>query len=149
MGDRRSLLKKAVSELGKTVKGLQASSLYETAPWGNEDQPPFLNLCVVGQTDLLPEELLKLTNSIESSLGRTGREKWGPREIDIDILFYDDLAIDMPDLEVPHPHIAERAFVLVPLAEIDPDFIHPILKKPVSELRNDVSDTGISKAGRL
>jgi len=97
------------------------SSVYRTAPWGKLDQPEFLNLAVLIETDLPAADLLELCLALERSQGRERRERWGPRTLDIDILIYGTEAIDRPGLQVPHPRIAERAFVLAPLAEIAPE----------------------------
>ena len=97
-------------------------------------QPKFINIAVEIETSVEPEELLKLLKKIESEMGRLTTFRWGPRVIDLDILFYDDLVIKTPDLEVPHPGIKDRDFVLRPLAEIAPDLVHPILKKSIKEL---------------
>lgn len=99
---------------------LRCSSVYRTAPWGKLDQPDFLNMALLLETDLAADALLALCLLIERESGRERRERWGPRTLDIDILTYGDRAIDQPGLQVPHPRIAERAFVLAPLAEIAP-----------------------------
>ena len=112
----------------------KTSSLYETSPWGKTDQSSFLNLVLEGKTTLSPENLLKEIKDIERDLGRIPTEKWGPRTIDIDILFYDEHIINTPLLTIPHPMLHQRAFVLIPLKEIAPDFLHPVLKKTVREL---------------
>jgi len=117
------------------VSVLKQSSLIETDPWGVADQPRFINLVIEAETDLGPEELLLLLKSIESSMGREKTSHWGPRVIDLDILFYDDRIIDSADLQIPHPHLQERDFVLIPLREIAPEKIHPLLGKKVSELK--------------
>lgn len=109
----------ALDRIGTVVK---RSRLYRTAPWGNTNQPEFVNAAALLETDRAPRELLHELQKIETALGRTPRERWGPREIDLDILTYDDDAIDEPGLHVPHPNMRERAFVLVPLAEIDPAY---------------------------
>lgn len=147
VGDRKKFLDSAVEKLHGKISDIIASSMYETEPWGNLNQPQFLNMCLGGQTDLKPGELLEFIKSIESSLGRKHTEKWGPREIDIDILFYGDGVIDTSGIEIPHPFVAERAFVLIPLAEIAPDFKHPVLKKTVKELAESIDGSGVRKAG--
>ena len=109
------------------------SSVYETEPWGVTDQPRFLNICCALHTDLSPEALHAHTKAIEARLGRTVGPRWGPRLIDIDILTYDDLVLESDWLTVPHPRIAERAFVLMPLAEIAPDLSIPGVPGTVKE----------------
>jgi 2-amino-4-hydroxy-6-hydroxymethyldihydropteridine diphosphokinase len=122
-GSRACNLSLATIRLALTpgVDLLRLSSVYETAPWGDEDQPPFLNLVLAVRTTLGPHELLRQAKAIEALLGRTPTRHWGPRAIDIDILLFGELQIATPDLTIPHPHLAERQFVLVPLAEIAPD----------------------------
>src|SRR5690606_4521546 len=101
------------------------SSDYRTPPWGREDQPPFVNACIAVETELVPRDLLARAMAVERQFGRerTSTSRWGPRTIDIDIIAYDDLAFDEPGLTLPHPRLFERAFVLVPLAEIRPDAV--------------------------
>lgn len=122
VGDRVANLERAMEALETFGTLLTKSSLYRTAPWGNLAQPWFLNAVVLLKTELAPRKLLARMRRAEHRLGRTARERWGPREIDLDLLLYDDLEIDEPDLRVPHPQLRERAFVLVPLAEIDDRF---------------------------
>lgn len=103
-----------------TVGDVRArSSLYRTRPWGNPNQPDFVNAVALLETPLPPAELLAAVKALETRLGRVPGERWGPRLIDLDVLTYDDLEIDLPGLRVPHRHLRERAFVLVPLAELD------------------------------
>ncbi len=114
---------------------ISKSKLYETAAWGNTNQPDFLNQVVFIETALNPPDLLKTTIKIEESLGRVrGAEKWLERTMDIDILFYNNEVIDTPDLKIPHPYIQERMFVLMPLMDIAPELIHPILQKDIKTL---------------
>ena len=122
IGDVRATLDRAVAALcdGDTVRLTARSSDYRTPPWGVKDQPPFVNLAIVVETSLLPRALLARAQAVERALGRE-RDKerhWGPRTIDIDLLAYDDIVLNEPDLTLPHPRLFERAFVLVPLAEI-------------------------------
>lgn len=143
-GDRLKLVEQAVSllNLAENVKLVRTSALYETEPWGVKDQNWFLNLAVEIKTDLSPEDLLLKCLSIEKTLGRnrTHEERWGERPIDIDIIFYEKKIIDSQILTVPHPQMHKRAFVLVPLLELIPDFEHPFLKKSISELYDDLEE---------
>ncbi len=117
-----------------------ASSIYETAAWGKEDQAPFLNQVVGIETSLAPRLFLETLLAIETSLGRTRAEKWATRTIDLDILFYADQIVKEPGLVIPHPAIAQRRFTLVPLAAIAPSLIHPVLKKSMEELLVECND---------
>lgn len=122
LGDRAQAIDAALRLLDESaeVRVTVRSRLYETAPWGDENQDAFLNACALVETELSPSDLLKLCLDIEKRLGRdraSGR-RWGPRRIDIDLLFYDDVRLSEPELSLPHPHMFERAFVLVPLSEI-------------------------------
>ncbi len=125
LGDRAGALRSAAVELAGKVEITAVSSVYETAPYGHRDQPAFLNCCVVGETTTSARSLLALIAAIEAHLGRKPRARWGPREIDIDLLLYGDEIVSEPDLAVPHPGLLDRAFVLVPLAEIAPTRIVP------------------------
>lgn len=122
LGDRAGNLSRAVAALARIGRIVRCSSTYRTEPWGRLDQPEFLNAVVLLETKLSPYDLLAALAAIERRLGRTDGERWGPRVIDLDILLYDDLTLDEESLRVPHPHLAERAFVLVPLAELDHRF---------------------------
>ena len=117
------------------------SSLYETEAWGIKEQNSFLNQAICVFTHLAPTDLLHTLKSIEKQTGRTDTIKWGPRVIDIDILFYENDVIDTPELKIPHPFIQERRFTLTPLNEIAATFIHPVLKKTVAQLLKECPDT--------
>lgn len=138
LGDREGNLRRAVEMLEKNVGLERTSSIYETAPWGYLEQPHFLNCVCEGRTAMQPLELLALVKDVERALGREpmgeSSIRWGPRVLDVDILFYGQRAVRESGLEVPHPGLVDRAFVLVPLEEIAPDFRHPVLKLTVAEL---------------
>ena len=124
-GDSLAVLHQALDELHAS-DGLiltEASSFYETAPWGVEDQASFLNICAIGETNLPPQSLLRVTQAIESKIGRVKTIRWGPRLIDVDILYCGDHDFSDDELTVPHKHMLERVFVLMPLAEIAPDVV--------------------------
>ncbi len=126
LGDRMGTLRRAAEELGVALAGLRLSPVYETAPQIVVDQPPFLNAVAVGECELGPFGLLDALKSIERRLGRRPRERYGPREIDLDLLAYGGLALTSDRLEIPHPAIPDRRFVLAPWADLTPDWHLPI-----------------------
>ena len=129
-----------------TVKA--KSKVYETPPWGYEDQPNFFNQVVSVKTYLEPLALLRHIKRLEIALGRKATFKYGPRLIDIDVLFYDDVVLEEPSLVIPHPHLHERAFVLIPMMDIAPDFIHPVKRKSIRELTVLCNTAGIIAHGK-
>jgi 2-amino-4-hydroxy-6-hydroxymethyldihydropteridine diphosphokinase len=135
LGDREDNCEKAVHLLkNNDINVLKRSSMINTRPWGVEDQPDFINMAIEVETGLEPDKLLNLLKKIEGELGRGPDIRWGPRVIDLDIIFYNDLVLKTRDLEIPHPGIKDRWFVLKPLSEIAPDKVHPVLKKTIREL---------------
>jgi len=134
LGDRERNLVRAVELLSQWVRIEDLSSLYETDPVGYLEQPRFLNAVCALTTNMSPEDMLRLAKNIEYTLGRTPGFQNAPRPVDIDILFYGDRVINLPDLTIPHPRLVERAFVLVPLAEIAPDLVHPVSSRTVKEM---------------
>ena len=150
LGDRMSNLASAIECLYHKVNLKKLSSVYETEPVGYKEQPAFFNMVLLGMTSLNAFELLRFVKSIESALGRQPGFRNAPRPIDIDILFYADKIIDTPELTIPHPRIAERAFVLIPIAEIAPELVHPLLNKKVSDLLAELENRdGVRKLGKL
>ena len=126
------------------------SSVYETSPWGYSDQPDFLNCVLEAHTNLSPDKLLERVQAVEQLVGRQPSVRYGPRHIDIDILLYGDDIIAQPDLQIPHPRLHQRAFALVPLAELQPGLVHPILKTTIGELASQVDGReGVSLWGPL
>lgn len=142
LGDRIGTLEAArrliEQEIGHVVS---ASSFYETQAWGNVDQPDYVNQALEVATALSPSEVLEAIFRIEAALGRTRRDKWEPRLIDIDILFYENTILNSRDLIIPHPHLHRRNFVLIPMLEIAPELLHPVLHKTIEELYELSEDT--------
>ena len=129
---------KLVEQIGKIVA---SSSVYETEPWGKNDQPDFYNQVLILKTEFSPEETMKKILNIEEQMGRIRTTKNASRIIDIDILFFNDDIIDTQNLTIPHPEITNRRFVLIPLNELSPGLVHPLLKKDISELLFMCKDT--------
>ena len=138
MGNRQENLDWALDLLSQRVRLGKVSSIYETEPWGNINQPRFLNLVCEAYTRLGPTQLLALAKVIETKMGRTGKSN-DPRPIDVDVLFYSDQVVDTPELVIPHPLLHERAFILIPLAEIAPELVHPVMGKTVMELKETLT----------
>ena len=133
-GDRLANLNEAINRLPSKVIPLSVSPVYETPPWGYEEQPPFFNQVIHARTALSPTDLLSYLKMVEIELGRQPTFRNGPRIIDLDILFYDQLVLDTPPLTIPHPRLSGRGFVLVPLADLDPDLRHPVTGESVREM---------------
>ncbi|MDH6100807.1 2-amino-4-hydroxy-6-hydroxymethyldihydropteridine diphosphokinase [Anabaenopsis sp. FSS-46] len=136
IGESQAILEGAIKSLekipGVTIKAI--SSWYKTAPVGGPEQPDYLNGCAILEVQLTPEQLLKTLQEIEQEFGRVRKERWGPRTLDLDVILFNDLILETPDLQIPHPRMRERAFVLVPLAEIAPEWIEPVTKETISQL---------------
>jgi 2-amino-4-hydroxy-6-hydroxymethyldihydropteridine diphosphokinase len=143
LGDRAANLRAAWDGLPPAVQPLAASPVYETPPWGYIDQPAFLNQVIRGATQLAPAGLLDAVKRLESALGRQPTFRNGPRQIDIDLLFYGDTVLSLPGLTIPHPRLAERAFVLVPLADLAPGLVHPVLGRTMADLLASIDAGGI------
>ena len=145
MGNRLSNLKNAISNLPPQMDVKKKSTVYETPPWGYADQPPFLNQVVMVETYMEPENLLSHLKRLETVMGREPTFENGPRVIDVDILFYDDMVMNTPPLVIPHPRLHHRGFVLVPLNDIAPELVHPVLGKTIGELLLDVDRLNINE----
>lgn len=145
LGDRRTTLRRAIGELEAVVRELLVSPLYETEPQHVIDQPRFLNACCTGHTHLEPRALLEALHGIERNAGRERGMRYGPRTLDIDLLLFGDEVIHEPGLQIPHPRMHERAFVLVPLREILPDWRHPILGRSVRDMAAAASGAGVER----
>lgn len=145
LGDRFENLETAINSLPPDILVQKRSSVYETPPWGFEDQPAYLNMVLQAETGFSPWKLLKTLKKLEGGMGRKHTFRYGPRLIDIDILFYDQMNLEQSGLVIPHPRIAERAFVLVPMAEIAPNFVHPVLQVSIQDLLAEVETRGIRR----
>lgn len=149
LGDRMANLRLGAAGLSRVLEDLRFSSAYQTDPEGVTDQPQFLNAACTGRTDLRPRELLQSLKEIEAQAGRDFEaRRWGPRPLDLDILLYGERIVRGEGLEIPHPRMARRAFVLVPLAEIAPEWRHPGLGRTVGELRERVDASDVELYAR-
>lgn len=145
LGNRQLFLQQADDAIAQRVGNIiKRSSVYQTQSWGKTNEPDYLNQVLQVQTALPPREVLQCILAIEQTMGRERAEKWGSRTIDIDILFYGDEIVNQADLIIPHPHLHQRKFVLEPLAEIAPGYIHPVLNKSILQI-NNFEDTLIVK----
>lgn len=143
LGDRLTMLSQARTLIAERIGPIQQqSAVYETAPWGVTNQPTYLNQVIQVETSLAPDAVLSQTQTIEQQLGRVRLEKWGSRLIDIDLLYYDQLRWRTESLTLPHPLLHERRFTLIPLTEITPDFVHPILQKTNRQILAELADEG-------
>ncbi|WP_459995878.1 2-amino-4-hydroxy-6-hydroxymethyldihydropteridine diphosphokinase [Marinitoga arctica] len=143
VGDRLKNIKKAIELLSEHVEIIKISNIYETEPWGYTEQENFLNACILINTKLSPKKLLETCKKIEQLLKRKHRFKWGPREIDLDILYYEDIILEEENLIIPHKYIFERDFVIVPLNDVSPNWTHPIIKKTVYEKFKEIDKSKI------
>jgi 2-amino-4-hydroxy-6-hydroxymethyldihydropteridine diphosphokinase len=150
LGNKRTNLKRAVTLIGKhpQIKLIAQSSLYETEPVGYREQPYFLNIVIKIETTLSPQRLWQVVQSIEKKMGRKPSLRWGPRLIDIDILLYNNLVLSYPNLEIPHPELEKRAFVLIPLYEIAPGIRLPSGSDLATLIKN-LSEQGVRRIGSL
>ena len=150
LGDSKQILNQALNLLSQTsgIELISHSSWYETVPVG-PPQPNYVNGCAILETELLPENLLQILLKIEQQFGRIRQERWGPRILDLDILLYGDLMLEMPNLTIPHPRMNERAFVLVPLAEIAAHWIDPISRQTILQLSQAIDCSGIINRNSL
>lgn len=143
LGDRAANLQHAIRALPPEVEVLRQSRVYETPPWGYREQPAFLNMVIEGQTYLPPVDLLVYLKGLEVQMGRLPTFHYGPRLIDIDILLYGEQVFSSPELEIPHPRMSERSFVLVPLADLAPDLRHPLTGVTAAEMLTQVDRSQI------
>jgi 2-amino-4-hydroxy-6-hydroxymethyldihydropteridine diphosphokinase len=149
LGNRAENLSNALEALPPAFEVDLVSPVYETAPMYVEAQPKFLNLACKARTELLPHDALKALKLAEKALGREVTIRFGPRLIDLDILFYEDICLDTPELVIPHARLHERAFVLAPLADIAPDFVHPTLGVTIAQLRDSLGDEELASVMQL
>ncbi|WP_366657079.1 2-amino-4-hydroxy-6-hydroxymethyldihydropteridine diphosphokinase [Fodinicurvata sp. EGI_FJ10296] len=141
IGDRRQTIRAALDGLAPFARISAVSALYETAPMYVTDQESFINICAVVETDLAPRELLHAVKALERALGRMPSRRFGPRQIDIDIIMYGDAEIAEDDLQIPHPRVLERAFVLVPAVDVAADWIHPVAGRTIRGLAADLGES--------
>ena len=144
VGDRVQNISNSIALLDSKITNIKTAQSYESKPVGFVDQNNFINTVIRGETELPPEELLIFIKEIEKSIGRIERFKWGPREIDIDIIFYDSIEINTTNLTIPHPRYLERDFVLLPLIDLDENILDPIKKKSIKNIYESMNDQDAS-----
>ena len=149
VGDKKRNIEEAVKLLSEKIENIKVAKIYISRAVGYENQDDFLNTVISGETELDIEELFEFIKNVEKQVGRKYRFRWGPREIDIDILFFNDLIFEDENIKIPHPRIQERDFVLKPLADLDKNFVHPVLKKSVKEMLNELSEENFSIIGKI
>jgi len=140
LGDKVANCRRALEAIGADPRNRlgQCSPLYRTEPVGKRDQDWFINGVAAVETSMTPQEMLEFLLSVEDRMGRVRQEKWGPRIIDLDILFYGEMVLDGNNLQIPHPRLRERRFVLIPLKDIAPDLIHPVFRRNISQLLSEL-----------
>ncbi len=148
LGNREAALQSVVDAMRGPFTGIRASRVFSTPPWGVTDQPPFLNAVIAGETELDPEQVLAFARECEAGAGRVRDRRWGPRTLDVDVIAYDDVRSDDPQLTLPHPRAHERAFVLVGIVDLDPGFLFPGFGSAASLLAALGAD-GITPVGEL
>lgn len=149
VGDSRQNIMKAIELLKEKVSGVKQAPIYTSKAVGYIDQPDFLNTVIMGKTNLSPQELLKFIKEIEQKVGRVERFRWGPREVDIDVIFYGNEIVDEPGLHIPHEQFSVRDFVLKPLCDLDPNFVDPVSKKTVAQLYAELPAKNRSIEGKI
>ncbi len=150
LGESLTTLEDAIKTLGETsgITVISYSSWYLTKPVGGPEQPDYINSCALLKVELEPHKLLETLLEIEQQFGRERKERWGARTLDLDLILYDNLILDTPNLQIPHPRMSERAFVLVPLAEIAPNWIEPVSGKTITQLLEKVDCSGIKMGSK-
>jgi 2-amino-4-hydroxy-6-hydroxymethyldihydropteridine diphosphokinase len=141
-GDKFKNINDAITSVNEIAgRIISCSKIYKTAPWGNQNQDEFLNQVIIIATEISPSGLMDVLLKIEKSFGRERGEKWSPRVIDLDILYYNNDIINQPDLKIPHPHLHERRFTMIPLVELLPEMIHPVILKKNNEILEQLNDS--------
>lgn len=144
VGDSQAHIEKAIELLGEKVGNITRAPIYISKAVGFTEQPDFLNTAIKGQTDLKPRELLRFVKDVEQKVGRIQRFRWGPREIDVDIIFYASEVMDKPGLTIPHPRFKERDFVLKPICDLNPEYVDPLTRLSVQTLLSNLPESDLS-----